>query len=259
MHDPRVPRARALMIPGEHVKYEIIPPKIQTIPESKVSNTSGTTPISPTSRCNLGVVPFHHINTRNDGTLHGVPIELGNSLFNPESWGNTHIVSPDLKSVLIRFLESISPDTLEVLMMLLKQLLISHNNSERSPQAPVKAPDSPLREAFEFILKTLGTQALPGQSDGNLKSSDAVKMVWNQILKLNKDIFKQVELTISLQKKLTAKEIDSAIQQLIAEGGVIEQVVIEQQKGSGGRAPSPRYRLLWQNPEYSPRPISKVQ
>ena len=252
MHDPRVPRARAVMNPGKPVEYKIILPEIQTISGSKVSNTSGTTPISILPHCNKGVVPIRPINTRNDGTLHGVPVELGNSLFNPESWGNTHIVSPDLKSVLIRFLELISPDTWEVLMMLLKQFLISHNNSEHSPQAPAKSQDSPLREAFEFILQTIGTQALPGRSDGNLKSSDAARiMVWKQILKLNKDIFQQVEITKALQKKLNAKEIDSAIQLLIAEGGVIEQLEIEQQKGSGGRTPSPRYRMLWQNPMYT--------
>jgi hypothetical protein len=74
-------------------------------------------------------------------------------------------------------------------------------------------------------------------------------MVFDVIIKFGSDIFQKVELTKALQKKLKAKEIDEVLEFLISEGGVLEK--LEHSKiGLNGRAPSPRYRLLWQNPKY---------
>lgn len=257
MSDPRVPRARARMAPEKPVEYEIIPAIIPTNPRSYVSNNNSEPASATPSNCNLEMAQFNNTNMRNDGTLQIMPFKLEKNHFNLEERGKTDLVSNDSKSILIQILESISPDTLELLLILLKQLLISNMNSVKPPQASANSSNSPFQEAFEFILKTLGTQSLPNRPDGNVNSPGAVKMVWNQILKFNKDVFQQVEITKALQKKLNAKEIDSAIQLLLAEGGVIEQLEIEQQKGSSGRAPSPTYRLLWQNQEYTKRLISK--
>lgn len=250
MSDPRLPRARAFMSPNKPVEYEIIPAEIQTITESDVSKNFCYLSNNHHSPSNLRTFPINQFHMENMGVLsQRVPFKFEDSSFNLEKRGNANLGLPVLKSILMRLLESISPDTLEMLMMLLMQFLISNNISKHSSQSPVKDPDSPFREAFELIIETLKKQS-PPVIKCNSKFLDSTMIVWKQILEFEKDDFQKVELTKSLQKKLTAGEIDIAIQQLIDEGGVVERVEPVHPKKSNGRAPSPYYRLLWKNPKY---------
>lgn len=250
MSDPRLPRARAFMSPNKPVEYEIIPAEIQTITESDVSKNFCYLSNNHHLPSDLRTFSFDQICMENERVLSKrVPFKLEDSSCNLEKLGNANLGSPDLKSILMRLLESISPDTLEMLMMLLWQFIISNNISKHSSQSAVKDPNSPFREAFELIIETLKKQSSPVI---NCKSKflDSTMIVWKQILEFEKDDFQKVELTKSLQKKLTAGEIDIALQQLIDEKGVIERIEHLHSKNSIGRAPSPYYRLLWKNPKY---------
>ena len=250
MIDNRLPSFEAVLNSDGDVEITCNLPEIKTIPVGPVSNYTDIRSENLSSQYKQvrGQTPVMLIRDRN--CANNVPVGAGEFFFNSEAQSNANLVSSDLKKSIISIIESIPPDSLELIIMFFKQFMLIKINSEVLHQESSKSEINTIYEVCSLISKALGLKSMQCRSNYDINHNDFKKIVWKKILEFEKDVFQKVELTKSLQKKLTAGDIDIALQQLIDEGGVIERVEPLQPKSVGGRTPSPYYRLLWKHPKY---------
>jgi len=247
MFDDGRPISKALMVPGQPTQFGVIHPVTRLIPEEGESfNYGPSAPILPINN-DQEVTSYIERNNWEGVVLDKVNIGLKGHPFSPGQRSNDCMIQPNFKDYFIEALASLPPEIIEGIVKLFVRLLVPHANDSQTPQVPVTPADSQFKDMLQVVLAAYGIKPSQHVVD-NIELSDAVKLVFKAMINLKKDLFKKVELTIALQKKLSAHEIAEAIDFLISERGVI--VEVEQIKKRNGRNPSPQYRLIWENPKY---------
>ena len=251
MFDPRRPIAKALMTPGQPTQICVIPSVVSQLSgrDESVDDGANTAPVL--SRNNNQAMPHYSEmkNIRKEGVLSNGHIDFEGPSFSLEQKNNTRTSPQNSKDGLIDVIASISPETIEALMKLFVLSLVSHANGSQTAGVQALPNDSHFKDILQLVLTAKG---IPFQSEGDENSKEFhrnVRIIFDEIIKF--EIFPKVYLTKKYQKKYKAKEIDKFLEFLIAEGGVLEKVE-QEKRASNGRAPSPRYRLIRQNPKYFP-------
>ena len=249
MLDKERPIGRAVITPGQPIKYEIISPVRHDFPGRDDTMVSGAESQAFPLRNNQFLLPCTEENKSKEWPLNDQNNPITYKPFNLDEMSKSRSAPTNFRDSLINLLASTSPEDLEKIIQFIVFLITSLTHGVPTPQSQAISANSDLKDVLGLVLKVCGRQLPSAGIDSSKSLTDNVKLVWNAIVGLRCDILQKVDLTKALQKKLKAKEIDEVLEFLISEGGVLDKV--EQNKiGSSGRAPSPTYRLLRQNPKY---------
>jgi hypothetical protein len=200
------------------------------------------------SQQNEKVVPcYTGINNHKAEALDNVHLGHDGHPFSLGQRPSNRTVPPNIKEILQLLIECLPAEIIDGGLKLFARLLVDPDNCGQDKHVQAVPADSHFKDMLQVVLAAYGIKPSQQVVD-NIELRDAVKLVFKAMINLKKDLFKKVELTIALQKQLSAHEIAEAIDFLISEGGVI--VEIEQIKKRNGRNPSPQYRLLWENSKY---------
>jgi hypothetical protein len=249
MFDDRCPIARATITPDQPIKFENIQPTRHDFPRRDDTMDSGAELQICHPRNDQFINPYIDINKNNNCPIHDQnnPLTSKAINFNFDEMSNSHSAPTNFRESLVNMLASTSPEDLGKIIQFIVLLVTSLNHGVPTPQAQAISANSDLKDVLELVLKVCGRQLPSARIDSSLTAN--VKLVWNAIVEFRCDTFQKVKLTKALQKKLKAKEIDDVLEFLTSEGGVLDKVE-QNHIVTNGRAPSPRYKLLGQNPNY---------
>ncbi len=245
MFDEDRPILKAMVTPNQPPQIRMIEPVAHQRSGRDKSTYYGANPFGISRSTHQNVPQYYERNSCNGGDNEHVIIE-GHPNLEQRIYPGTN--QANIKDSLMAVIASISPETLEAIIKLGMLLLTSHANGNKTPQAQAIPADNQLKDTLQLVLAACGINFPNIDVENSKEFPNKVKIVWDEMIKYGYDIFKKVDLTKALQKKLKAKEIDEVLEFLLSEGGVLEKV--GQKKSSKGRTPSPQYRLLWNNPKY---------
>jgi len=130
-------------------------------------------------------------------------------------------------------LMSLSRDVFEFI----KNKINDYTESSKSKKRTFKDIDDQLIEKIIKVLMSSGSNG----NDGNACKT----AVWEKICAFQTEIFSKRQLTVTLQKKYTATQIDQALKLLCTEGLIseIKDIITKRENGKPGRSKSPKYRV----------------